>query len=426
VTRTASPRLEGYAALAAVGLLAALVLRRPELAIVVAPFALVLVAGTRLARDPRVEVACTLDTDRTIEEEEIGAELAVRAETAVDRLECLLVLPEGVELVDSQDAFAIRLRPGEEQALPLRLRCTRWGPYTVGEIEVRARDLLRIVVWQRRVAPSLQLKAYPRAETVRRLLSPLETQVFTGSEVARTRGDGIEFADIRPYVPGDRLRSINWRASARKNDLVVNERHPERNTDVVLFVDSFADLRGETRSTLDDAVRAAATLAARYLDRRDRVGLVGFGGILSWLQPGVGLTQWFRLVETLLETGAQLLPTYTWRDVSLIPARILPPKALILALTPLLDQRFVTAVADLRARGYDVAVVEVDPVRQVDRASSETEALAYRLWLLDREVLRLELQRIGIAVARWEDDVPLAGALEGVRTFRRHARLARV
>ena len=173
--------------------------------------------------------------------------------------------------------------------------------------------------------------------------------MFTGSEVARVKGDGIEYADLREYVPGDRLRSINWRASARRDGFVVNEQHPERNTDVVLFVDSFADVRHGGRSTLDDAVRATGTLAARYLERRDRVGLVTFGGILRWLQPGMGPAQRFRLVETLLETGVE--PTYTWRDVNVIPARILSPKALILGITPLLDARFVTTIADLRAGG---------------------------------------------------------------------------
>ena len=48
--------------------------------------------------------------------------------------------------------------------------------------------------------------------------------------MARAKGDGIEFADIRPFVPGDRVRRINWRASARRPGLWVNESHPERNT----------------------------------------------------------------------------------------------------------------------------------------------------------------------------------------------------
>jgi uncharacterized protein (DUF58 family) len=248
--------------------------------------------------------------------------------------------------------------------------------------------------------------------------------VFSGSEVARTKGDGIEYADIRQFVPGDRLRSINWRASARLGSFVVNERHPERNTDVVLFVDSFADVRNEERSTLEEAVRATAALAYRYLERRDRVGLVTFGGVLRWLQPGMGRGQRFRLVETLLETGVE--PTYTWRDVNIIPARILPPKALVIGITPLVDGRFAAAVADLCARGYDVAVVEVDPVPLVAPGRSEEERVSYRLWLLQREALRGRVARLGVAVARWTDDVDLEVALEEVRTFRRRARLVRV
>jgi len=424
MSRRASPRVAGYAALTAIGLVAALAVRRPELAVLVAPFALILAVGLRNAGDPKVELQLTLESDRVLEASEVEAEITVRAGTGIDRLELLFDLPAGMEVADGDDAVALRLRGDEERPISLRLRPVRWGLYDVGEVEVRARDVLRLVVWECRFRDSTRLKAYPKEEAVRRILSPVETQAFTGSEVARTKGDGIEYADIRDYVPGDRLRSINWRASARKNDLVVNERHPERNTDVVLFVDSFADVRRGDRSTLDDAVRAAATLATRYLDRRDRVGLVAFGGILRWLQPGMGLTPRFRLIETVLETDIE--PTYTWRDVNRIPPRILPPKALVLALTPLVDPRYVAALEDLRARGFDLIVVEVDPVGLVERGRDEIEALAYRLWLLERDVLRSRLQGLGIAVARWGEDVSLEAALEGVRTYRRYARLARV
>jgi uncharacterized protein (DUF58 family) len=237
------------------------------------------------------------------------------------------------------------------------------------------------------------------------------------------KGDGVEYADIRDFVPGDRVRAINWRASARRQGLVVNERHPERNTDVVLFVDSFVDVRGANRSVLEEAVRAAAALATRYLERRDRVGLVGFGGVLRWLQPGMGITQRYRLIETMVETGVE--PTYTWRDVNLIPARLLPPAALVLALTPLVDPRFVTALADLRARRLDVAVVEVDPVPLVEPGRTEVEQCAHRLWLLEREVLRTRLESLGIGVATWGDG-DLVTALGEVRTFRRYSKRARV
>jgi len=423
VTRAGSPRIEGYAVVAAIALVAALALRRPELAIIAAPFALVLAIGTRLARDPKVTVELVLARDRTMEEADLEASLTVRAVGAVDRLELLLDLPPGVEAADAGDAQVIRLRPGDERVIPLALRCTRWGVYSLGGVEVRARDPFRLVVWEERFSGRQQLKVYPRPISLRRILAPAETQAFTGSEVARVKGDGVEYADIRDFVPGDRVRSINWRASARRRTLVVNERHPERNTDVVLFVDSFVDVHGGDRSTLEDAVRAGSALATRYLERRDRVGLVGFGGVLRWLQPGMGLTQRYRLIETMLETGVE--PTYTWRDVNLIPARILPPKALVLGLTPLVDPRFIAALGDLRARGFDVGVVEVDPVPLVEAGRSEIEELSYRLWVLEREVVRASLVALGIGIARW-GDLDLETALEEVRTFRRYAKLAPV
>jgi uncharacterized protein (DUF58 family) len=422
MTRAGNPRLVGYVSLAALGLLGALALRRPELAVAAAPFALVVALGVR-ARDPRVAVAFTMGAERTLEGADEDVTLTVRSERAVDRLELLLDLPAGVQVAAGEEARSLRLHAGEERELDVALRCARWGVYDLGAVKVRARDPWRLVTWESHVGASHRLKAYPRPLTLRRLLAPMETQAFAGSQVARTKGDGVEYADIRDFVPGDRVRSINWRASARRQGLVVNERHPERNTDVVLFVDSFADVRYGDRSVLDDAVRAAAALATKYLEHRDRVGLVGFGGVLRWLQPGMGSTQRYRLVETLLETG--VAPTYTWRDVNVIPARILPPAALVLALSPLVDPRFVVALEDLRGRRYDVAVVEVDPVPLVRPGKTGVERAAYRLWLLEREVHRWRLESRGIGIATWGDGA-LDTVLEEVRTFRRYARTAHV
>ncbi len=121
MSRRGSPRLEGYAILAAVGLVAALALRRPELAVVAAPFALVLAIGLQLAHEPRLDIQFTVAGERTVERADIDAEIVVRAESSVDRLELLLDLPKGVE-VEGDDAEAVRLRAGDERTIPVRLR----------------------------------------------------------------------------------------------------------------------------------------------------------------------------------------------------------------------------------------------------------------------------------------------------------------
>jgi uncharacterized protein (DUF58 family) len=423
VTRRASPKLGSYAALSAVGLLAALVLGRPELVALTAPFLFALGVGLALATPPRFGAEVAVDP-RAVEGDEVSARVTVTAQGPVDRLELFLPVPEGVEVVDGHAATALRLRAGEQRELELTLGARRWGAHRLGPLYVRARDPLGLLVAEGVIPQSPELRVYPREETLQRVLQPRETQVFAGSEVSRHKGEGIEFADVRPWAPGDPLKRVNWRASARRDDLWVNESHPERNTDVILFVDSFAEARAGESGTLDLAVRATATLADAYVGRRDRVGLISFGGILRWLVPGMGTVQLYRIVDALLDT--EVILSYYWAEIDVIPPRTLPPKALIVALSPLLDNRSVGALLDLRARGYDLAVIDVSPVPFTTRPKASLDALAYDIWALRREALRHRLQRSGVAVAEWRDGAPIQSVLEEVRAFRRYARLARV
>lgn len=423
MTRRASPRLGAYAGLSALGLLAALVLGRPELVVLAAPFALLLAVGLVLGRPPRVSVTAETDRERVLENEEVVATVRVTAREAVERLEVLLAVPDGLETNADENPVALPLAAGEERAIEIRVRCPRWGGYLAGQIHLRAGDRLGLFVFEAALDRRSPLRVYPRPERLLEVLKPLDTQVFAGNQVSRVKGDGIEFADIRPFSPGDRVRRINWRVSARRRELVVNEMHPERNTDVVLFLDSFTEVRSDGGSTLDLTVRAAASLAERYLARKDRVGVVGFGGILSWLLPETGLVQLYRIVDALLDT--EVVVNYAWKDIDVVPTRTLPPKALVLALTPLLDERSLRALLDLRARGFDLAVIEVSPVPFAPAGGDETERVAHRLWRLRRAAQRYHFERAGVPVVEWRDGDPLAGALEEVTAYRRHVRVSR-
>ena len=305
----------------------------------------------------------------------------------------------------------------------LTLDAYRYGGHVLGPTYVRARDPLGFLVWEAAHATRAQLRVYPRSEVLQRIVRPRETQVFAGNEVARLKGEGIEFADMRRFAPGDPLKRVNWRASARRSELWVNESHPERNTDVILFVDSFAEARIGGEGTLDLAVRATASLADAYGRRRDRVGLIGYGGILRWLVPGSGMVQLYRIVDALLDT--EIILSYYWKEIDLIPRRVLPPNALVIALSPLLDPRSVGALLDLRARGFDLVVIDISPLPYAPRPEPRLDALAFDIWALRREALRHRLQHAGVAVTEWTSDSSLQAHLEEVREFRRHGRLVR-
>ena len=422
MSRAATPKLGAYAALAGVGLLAALVLGRPELAALAAPFALVLLAGLSLAETPDLRVALELDRERQVEGEEVEASLEVHARTPAERVELLLDLPDGLES-EAPNPVLLTLGWDERRELEMPLRCAHWGAYLVGSVFVRAQDRFGLLAFERAHDLRRPLKVYPRGEALERLLRPLQTQAFAGSQTTATRGEGIEFADLRPFVAGDRIRRINWRATARRGEPWVNVTHPERNTDVVIFLDTFAEARTGASSTLDLAVEAAGALAAHYIRAKDRVGLVAFGGVLNWLTVASGVVQLYRVLDSLLD--AEIFLSYAWKDIEVLPRRTLPPHALVIALTPLLDERSVRALTDLRARGFDLAVVEISPVPFAVRGTGELDELAYRLWLLRREALRSSYLRLGVPVVEWRQDAPLQAALEEVRTFRRHARVTR-
>jgi uncharacterized protein (DUF58 family) len=215
---------------------------------------------------------------------------------------------------------------------------------------------------------------------------------------------------------------VNWRASLRLGQLYVTQQHRERNADVVLMLDTLAEVGPPSDTTLDFGVRAAASLATAYLARKDRVGLITYGGVMSWVRPRSGAAQYERLADALVR--ADVVFTYVAKDLLRVPPRVLSSQALVIAITPLLDRRFSKAVLDLAARGFDLVVLAVSPV-ELTRAAllpSVTLDLAARLWTLERRSELAELRRHGLPVLEWRPPEPLEVALAASR--RRRLRLA--
>ena len=127
--------------------------------------------------------------------------------------------------------------------------------------------------------------------------------------------------------------------------------------------------------------------------------------------------------KALLDTDIAF--SYAWKGVDVIPPRTIPPGALVLALSPLLDARTVGALGDLAGRGFDLCVVEVSAVPFEQMPHGDLGVSLGRLRRLEREKVRLDYQRLGIAVTEWVEGRPLAVPIEGVRRSRRSARRAR-
>ena len=395
---------------------------RPELFALALPLLLPLATLARPGADPDPAIAHEVSRDRIFEGESVTVTVTITARRRVALLELLGPRPGRSAVVTGNHRAVMSLRAGQTAEWRYELRFAGRGVHDLGTIAVRTRDRFGLRAWERRHAEPKPVRVLPRIAPLRSLPRPVHAQASVGDYVSPALGEGIEPGDVRPFAPGDRIRQVNWRASLRLGTLHVTQRQRERNADVVLMLDTLAEAGSAPETTLDFAVRAAASLATAYLARKDRVGLVTYGGLVHWVRPGSGRVQYERLADALLRAGVVF--TYVAKDLAVVPPRVLPPQALVVAITPLLDARFAQAALDLAARGFDLVVLAVSPV-EVTRAAlapSPVVDLACRLWALERRATLVALRRRGLAVLEWRPPEPLEQAL--AEPARRRRRLA--
>ena len=184
------------------------------------------------------------------------------------------------------------------------LAAERWGRYPMTRAGRRRRrgaaarraaggrrvDVAEVFVFP--VAPA-QSTALPRTELLDRL----------GTHLTRHVGRGVEYGNIRAYVPGDQLRTVNWPVSARRGSLHVTERLSERAADVVVLVDTYDQPPGPATEATERTVRGAVQVVQSALRNGDRAGVVALGGQPRWLGADIGRRQFYRVLDAILGAG---------------------------------------------------------------------------------------------------------------------------
>jgi uncharacterized protein (DUF58 family) len=210
---------------------------------------------------------------------------------------------------------------------------------------------------------------------------------------------------------------VNWRASARHEDLYSNEYQQERAADVGVVLDArvcanhfHADL-----SIFDHAVTAAASLADAFLAQGNRVGLLVYGAYLDWTFPGYGKIQRERIMHALAraETGNSSV----FAGLEHLSPRMFPPESQIVLVSPL-TQDDLDILIELRGRGYQALVVSPDPVKfelGLLPSASQTDTAA-RIIRLERNLLIRRLERADIRVIEWDVSMPLDQAVNPALT----------
>jgi uncharacterized protein (DUF58 family) len=419
MTSRATPLAFALATLAALALLLAVIIDRIEPVLVAVPPLVALLRGRRPLPEARFTLTHALSAERAMEGDCITVSMTLTAETELPAIELLYRLPAIMALASGSNRVLLRVAAGETVTGSFELRCLARGHVRLGEMHLRLWHPSRLRVVETSHDDPLRLSVYPVTAPVRFLPRPLRTRSTFGNHVSARLGQGLEPGEIRLYGPGDLLKQINWRASLRTGKLYVTQFHEERNADVVILLDVTADVGAPPQSSLDHTVKAAAALAGAYLRHRDRVGLITYGGNVQWIRPGTGRRQIERLLEALLP--ASMTGNYSFQSLEILPPRVLPPGALILALSPLIDPRFTRVVTNLAERGFDVLLLALSPLdlmRPFVR-SSPTVELARRVWALDREARLEALRDRGLAAVELTPGLPLDAVLAPLARRRR-------
>lgn len=252
---------------------------------------------------------------------------------------------------------------------------------------------------------------------------------LVGAHRSQRSGSGTELSGIRPFQPGDRLRRVNWPVSLRTGNLHVVTTRAEEDTGVLLVVDALADHGvsggvGGSASSLDLSVRAAAAIAEHHVRAGDRVALRVVGRGHEQVGYGAGARHLRRIQDQLatLRTGDLGEPETGMLQLGVTGG------AVVVVLSPMLAESIGTVAATLTRRGVAVLVVDTlpqdaQPAAYGDDQDPALVALAWRMRRIERSVVLERLAALGCPVVPWRGP----GTVDDVmRRLARRAQLPRV
>lgn len=412
-------------AVAALGLGLGLVFGDPVVVVLAAPFLPLAALGLVLKPRSAPVIAARLDHaflhegqgthNRLVVDDLAGTEHVTRIAVAVPhvamhpahgRLGGLVSGPEDLPVVDMSPRRWGRRVLGEEQVA----LTSAWGGYRWGPV-LMAGDQMRVLP---------QTAAYDsRAEAPQ----PLG---LVGAHRSRRLGGGSEFAGIRGFQSGDRMRRINWRVSLRTGSLHVVTARAEEDAGVLLVVDALADhgrsggLDG-VDSSMDITVRAAAALAEHHAHQGDRVGLRVVGPAGETVGFGSGRRHLRMLLGRL--AGLQVGDLRHGTDLSFRATA----GTVVMVLSPMLSPEVGTATATLVRRGLPVMVIDTLPPGAAPAVMEGTDDvvadLAWRMRRIERDEVLAKLASMGCPVVAWRGP----GTVDDVmRRLARRAQLPQV
>ena len=407
----------------------AVLFRRPDLLVIGAPFAIITGWSlvTRPQRSPRV--VATL-SDPTVREGHTTTWAAHVEQPPGDRkIDVIVAAMASTRWLEPTPSSGVATGGAD---LAIVVRATRWGRHELEPVTVSATSSWGAFRWTDHTDPqvvtSLPLPTLFEANgAIRHSLG------LVGLSRSAAPGDGSEFAGIRAFQAGDRIRRINWPRSLRAGGLHVTATWADHDSHIVLDVDAFSDIGVSEgidgrASSLDLAVRAAGAIAAHHVQRGDRISLRVFGSAQPRpVPPSNGNHQLRRILDALAQITAG-------SDLPGRPSRVhvsTSGNALVVILSPLVTRAALERAVSLARRGSTVVVVDTMPTELLPGGSEwrvsglDVYDVAWRIRLLERDREIRLAQAAGVPVMPWRGPGSLDPFLQQAIRHAAAPRLAR-
>lgn len=293
-------------------------------------------------------------------------------------------------------------------------RVQRWGLRALGVVGVDTIACDGLLRGRGTWSPPLAVVAFPRPVPVESSSTPVLTRARVGEHRSLQAGRGTEFAAVRPFAFGDSPRQVNWAATARTGSLHVNDAVAERAVEIVVILDALSDAAIPGGRLLDRGVRTAAGVTEAWLATRDRVGVVVLGGGLRWVRPSSARRTFYEVVEAVI--ACERTVSYVDPKLLRVPPAVLPPGALLVFVSPLLDERALAAVRDLRGRRYATVVLDTLGDTLPPLPPGRSEKVATLLFRARRELLLHDVRAVGAPTVAWSSQTDLGVGLAAALT----------
>ena len=180
-------------------------------------------------------------------------------------------------------------RPNEQKNIVYIVRPVERGEYHFGKIILYVRSLLGLLLHRNDIDAEMTVPVFPSFMQMRKyeLLSQTTIQSEHGNKRMRKIGHSMEFEQIKEYVRGDDIRTINWKATARKGSIMVNNYTDEKSQQVYCIIDKgrLMKMPFGGLTLLDYAINSSLVLSNVCLQKQDRIGVMTFANKMGSLIP---------------------------------------------------------------------------------------------------------------------------------------------